>query len=244
MTETQTEKVDLGFPTTSDPVVQTLFAQIEKNYQEVVEANKVLLADSEEGTGLREIDKALKEIAEKGHEDKELKQLVDKWAKARDAAKNALDKARNSYRVAVLHEDEKPETPEVDSDAIKTKRGLLVNLVKVAKDYATDNNLPDVEAWAAKVSIPQVGRQGSSSVGQKKPRARVTVNDKTFESFGEAAKALSTLLSTDDNKVEVTSNDLVSAWDAAGSEDGGSFNFREQTVKVTRKQTQAQQNAA
>ncbi len=107
--------------------------------------------------------------------------------------------------------------------------------VTLLKSYAENNGLSEVVAWANTLAVPQVGRAGTSTVGQKKPRAYVSVGDKTFESFGEAAKHLSVVLSSDDNKVEVTSPDLVTAWVEAGEKE--TFDYQGVSVKVTPKET-------
>lgn len=229
------------FPQTADPVATMLGDQIQTNVQAIIEANEVLLNQEDSSAGNREIDKKLKElIAEEGKDlpedaDKDVVKAVAKMVKAKLAYTTALGEARNLYRTNVLHEDAVTETESsVDEDAVKEKRKVVMQAVTLLKSYAGQNGLADVEAWANNLAIPQVGRQGSSTVGGKKPRARVTVNGTTHETFGEAAKALTTLLSSDENKVTVTSNDLVAAWSEQGEKE--TFDFQGQTVRVTPKE--------
>lgn len=224
-----------AFPQVADPVASMLGTQIEEGIAAIVTANETLLASEDAGTGVREIDKALKDY--KG-EDEELKKAVEQLEKARASLKKIQEKARNLYRVNVLKEDEVTES-DVDEDALKettkAKRKLVMEAVTLLKSYADSNGLSEVSSWADSLAIPQVGRQGASTVGAKKPRAYVTVNGTTHDSFGEAAKAVSTLLSSDDNKVEVSSPDLVNAWVEAG--EGETFTFNGLEVKVTPKET-------
>lgn len=211
-----------------DDVTRMLATQIEAGIAEINSANEVLLAD-ESGTGVRDIDKAFKE----GNvEDKEAVKAWEKAEKAREEYKKNLDAARNLYRTKVLGEEEIHDS-EVDKDEVKTRRKLVMESVNLLKTYAQANGRKEIVAWAETLAIPQVGRQGSSNVGQKKPRAHVRVNGNLYDSFGEAAKAVSAELSTDDNKVTVSSGDLVSAWDSAG--EAASFEFQGLTVEVTLK---------
>jgi hypothetical protein len=232
-----------SFPQVADPVAAMLGNQIEEGIAAIVEANEVLLQDESGETGVREIDKELKtyvpsddnDVSEK---DNEIVKAVAKMEKAREAFKKAQVDARNLYRTKILGVDE---VQEVDADTdslketVKAKRKLVMEAVTLLTSYADTNGLGDVSSWAKSLAVPQVGRQGSSTVGQKKPRAYVTVNGTTHDSFGEAAKALTTLLSSDDNKVEVTSPDLVTAWVEAG--EGETFEFQGHTVKVSPKET-------
>lgn len=231
-------------PQVSDPVAVMLIEQVQNGIKAIEEANEVLLADESSETGVREIDKNLKtfvpsddnDVSEK---DQEIVKAVAKMVKAQEAFKAAQTAARNLYRTKVLGVDEVNEAADADQDSlketVKAKRKLVMEAVTLLTSYADTNGLADVSSWAKTLSVPQVGRQGSSTVGQKKPRAYVSVGDKTFESFGEAAKHVSTVLSTDDNKVEVTSPDLVSAWVEAGETE--TFDFQGLNLKVTPKET-------
>jgi hypothetical protein len=212
-----------------DDVTQMLANQVVAGIAKIDEANVVLL-DSENGTGDRDIDKVFKEGKV---EDKEAAALWAKAEKAREVYRENLLKARNLYRKNVLGEDEKSDS-DVDKDAMKEVRKTVMASLSLIKDFANANKLTDVVKWADTVSVPQVGRQGSSGVsGAKKPRARVSFNDKTYESFGEAAKALSASLSTDDKKIDVGSSDLVQAWSDAGETE--TFTYEGITFKVTPK---------
>lgn len=234
-----------AFPSVADPVATMLGQQIEQGIAAIVEANETLLANEDTSTGVREIDKALKEFLasetnDVSDKDADIVKAVSQLEKARTAFKNAQEKARNLYRVNVLHEDEVTES-DVDEDAlketVKAKRKLVMEAITLLSSYAETNGLTDVSNWAKTLSVPQVGRQGASTVGQKKPRAYVSVNGTTHESFGEAAKAASTLLSSEDNKVEVTSPDLVTAWVEAGETE--SFDYQGLAIKVTAKEKKA-----
>lgn len=229
-------------PQVSDPVAVMLIEQVQNGIKAIEEANEVLLADESSETGVREIDKNLKtfvpsddnDVSEK---DQEIVKAVAKMVKAQEAFKAAQTAARNLYRTKVLGVDEVNETADADADSlketVKAKRKLVMEAVTLLTSYADNNGLAEVSSWAKTLSVPQVGRQGSSTVGQKKPRAYVSVNGTTHDSFGEAAKAVSTLLSSDDNKVEVTSPDLVTAWVEAGESE--SFEFQGLSIKVTEK---------
>lgn len=224
-----------SFPSVADPVAQMLGQQIENGIAKINEANVTLLADESSETGVREIDKNLK-ANEHGNEN--VSKAWEKAEKARETYKKALEAARNLYRTEILGVDEVKES-DTDTDSlketVKAERKLVMEAVTLLTSYADTNGLSEVSNWAKTLSVPQVGRQGSSTVGQKKPRAYVSVGDKTFESFGEAAKHVSTVLSTDDNKVEVTSPDLVSAWVEAGEKE--TFEFQGLSLKVTPKET-------
>lgn len=213
-----------------DQITEMLAQQVVAGVEKIEEANKILLAEGGE-TGDREIDKAFKE---EKVEDKDAVALWNKAEKARETYRKLLTDARNAYRKNVLGEDEKPDS-EVDKDAVKEIRKTVMASLGLIGDFAKANGLTDVQNWVATVSIPQVGRQGSSGVGggTKKPRAYVKFNNNTYDSFGEAAKALSAALSTDDNKVTVTSGDLVQAWSDAGETE--KFTFRDTEFTVTPK---------
>lgn len=233
-----------AFPQVADPVAMMLGEQVTNGIKAIEEANEVLLQDESSETGVREIDKELKtyvpsdtnDVSEKNQE---IVKAVAKMEKARKAFKDAQTAARNLYRTEVLGVDEVNESDDADTDSlketVKAKRKLVMEAITLLTSYADTNNLTEVSNWAKNLAVPQVGRQGSSTVGQKKPRAYVSVNGTTHDSFGEAAKAVSTLLSSDNNKVEVTSPDLVSAWVEAGETETFTYNGLE--IKVTAKET-------
>lgn len=230
-----------------DAVTQVLFDQIQSGIEKINKANETLLAEEESGAGLREIDKALKDaytsaLGEDGKVSKDAENLnvVKAFAKAEELRKQfkaALDNARNAYRTEVLKEEAKT-VSDVDTtelkEATKQDRKMILEAVTLLKTYAGANGKKDVVAWADTLEIPQVGRQGTSVVGQKKPRAYVSVNGTVHDSFGEAAKAASVLLSTEDNKVSLTSGDLVAAWAENGEK--SEFTFRDLKVKVEMKE--------
>lgn len=229
-------------PSVADPVAVMLIEQVQNGIKAIEEANEVLLADESSETGVREIDKNLKTFVpaddnDVSDKDQEIVKAVAKMQKAQQAFKDAQAAARNLYRTKVLGVDEVNEAADADTDSlketVKAKRKLVMEAVTLLTSYADNNGLAEVSSWAKTLSVPQVGRQGSSTVGQKKPRAYVSVNGTTHDSFGEAAKAVSTLLSSDDNKVEVTSPDLVTAWVEAGEAE--SFEFQGLSIKVTEK---------
>jgi hypothetical protein len=212
-----------------DEVTAMLAKQVVAGIEKIESANEILLAE-DGGTGDRDIDKVFKENKV---EDKDAVALWAKAEKAREVYRTNLVAARNLYRKNVLGEEEKADS-EIDKDAVKESRKTVMASLSLIKDFANANGLKDVVTWADSVSVPQVGRQGSSGVsGAKKPRARVSFNGNTYESFGEAAKAVSTVLSTDDNKVDVGSSDLVQAWSDAGETEN--FVYSDITFTVTPK---------
>lgn len=222
-----------------DDITRMLAKQIADGVSAINEGNLILLAEDEGGAKVRDIDKAFKD---EKVEDKEAVKYWNAAEKARKAYREALEAARNAYRVNVLGEEAVSEEPEVDKDALKEQRKLVMEALSLLKTYAGANGKKDVVAWADSLEIPQVGRQGTSNVGQKKPRAYVSVSGTVHESFGEAAKAASVLLSTEDNKVNVSSGDLVSAWSAANEAE--TFEFQGLEVKVTLKAKKSEEAAA
>lgn len=213
-----------------DTVTRMLAEQVAEGINSINEANVSLLED-ETGTGDRAIDKKFKDNEV---EDEEAKKIWAKAEKARETYRKLLTDARNAYRKSI-GEDEKSES-EVDKDKVKEVRTVVMNSLTLIQTLAKSQNNSSVQKWAESVSVPQVGRQGTSSVGgtgSKKPRVYVHIGDTVHNSFGEAAKALSTSLSTDTNKVTVTSPDLVSAWEEQGA--GDTFEYAGQTLKVVKK---------
>lgn len=216
-----------------DPITQMLAEQILDGISKIEAANEVLLDES--GTGDREIDKAFKEG------EVENKKAVAAWEKAEAARaqyRELLANARNLYRTEVLQEDAREEV-EVDKDQLKEIRKFVLDALSTVKTYATANNKSDVVKWANDVEVPQVGRQGTSSLGVKRPRAHVSFDGKMFDSFGEAAKAYSEAYSTEDNKVSVGSADLVQAWSDANEAETFAFNGTEFTVTPKQKKSEA-----
>ncbi len=213
-----------------DEITGMLAKQVEEAIAKIVAGNEVLLA-ADSGTGDREIDKAFKDGKV---EDKEAVKAWERAEKAREAYRKSLLDARNLYRTNVLKQDAVDEDSEVDKDSLKEIRKVAMESLSLMITYATANQKKDVVAWAQSISVPQVGRQGSSTAGgTKKPRAYVKFDGKTFDSFGEAAKGLSVALSEGDNKVTVNSGDLVNAWSEANEAE--SFEFGGKTITVTLK---------
>jgi hypothetical protein len=211
-----------------NPVVTMLMDQVAEGFEVILEANAILL-ESDSGTGVREIDKILKEY---DGDDEDIKKAKAAAEKAQKAFKTAQEKARNLVRTNHLHEDEVAEA-DVDKDEVKKRRQMVMDAINLTKQFGETNGLKDVVKWCETLSVPQVGRQGSSTVGQKKPRARVTTAGHIHESFGEAAKWLTSALSDDENKVIVNSNDLVNAWVEAGEPE--EFTFHDIQVGVQEK---------
>ena len=207
------------------PVVDMLAEQINDGIAKINAANEILLAD-EGATGVREIDKALKEGTEN-------ESVNSAWAEAeslRESYRNALENARNLYRTEVLGEDAQEATDDVDKDEVRTIRKMVMESINLTQTFAESNNLTEVTKWIASLEVPQVGRNASSSVGQRKVRAFVHVDDSTFDTFGDAAKFISA-----EDDVKVTPADLTNAYLALGTEDEAEFEFNGRTVRVVPK---------
>src|SRR5690606_8599856 len=84
-----------------NPVTQMLATQIEEGIRDIEAANEILLAADESGTGVRAIDKALKE----GTDNETVNNAWAEAEKAKEAFRQALDNARNLYRTEILNED-------------------------------------------------------------------------------------------------------------------------------------------
>lgn len=216
---------------THNPVTQMLADQIENGIKEIEAANDILLAADEAGTGVREIDKNLKEGTDNENVDKAWAKAV----KAQESYKKALEDARNLYRTEVLQEEAQADSPEIDKDEIKGKRKVVIESLNLVKTFAEANGMSDVLEWANSLEVPQVGRNASSTLGQRKVRAFVHVDGAVFDTFGEAAKHASATLSDEDSKVTVTPGNLQDAWIKSGEQDGGEFTFEGLNVKVVLK---------
>lgn len=210
-----------------DAVVSTLVSQVNAGIEEIKKGNEVLLAD-ESGTPVREIDKVLKD------KDAEIPEHVRAlWNEAQEAYKKyreSVEAARNGFRTEVLGEDAKDASTlsDEEKESLKETRALVMGSLEFLKTYANGNNLGDVLEWVKNVSVPQVGRQGSSTVGTKKPRVFVKNGETVYGSFTEAAAGLS----TKDRKV--TAAELAEAWNSAGAVEGD-FTFGDHTLNVTHK---------
>lgn len=239
-----------------DDLTGPLTTNILSGLETVYNANEVLLSEEDSETGVRAIDKDLRENYtpkfEKNDEgkevqtnkealaeqDKDIVSAVAKMEKARAAFKAAQDAARNLYRTNVLGEEEKTESDsEVNKEEVQQTRKMVQEAVGLLRTYALSNGKKDFVRWADSLEIPQVGRKGSSTVGQKKPRAYVSVNGEVTNSFGEAAKKIAEKKNEGvdkKNHVTVTSGDLTSAWIAAGETE--TFEYDGFTVTVKEKE--------
>lgn len=210
-----------------DAVTAMLADQVEKGIAEIVAANEILLSSENSETGVRAITTLFKEGKV---EDEASVKAWEKAVKAIETAANLKSAALNLYRVNVIGEEAQDDTGDVDKDAVKEQRKTVMASLALMKNFALGNQLSDVISWADSVSVPQVGRNGASSVGgTKKPRAYVSFNGTTHDSFGEAAKAFSSI----DGNATITSQDLVQAWSDNGEAD--SFKFAETEFTVVAK---------
>lgn len=212
---------------TKDPIGKILVGQIQEGIKAINEANTVLLED-ETGTPIRDIDKALKST-DTVHPDN-IKAFWEKAEEARKVYKENLDNARNLYRTEVLGEEAKEDNSDVDVASIKETRKVVMDALQFLTTYATQNGKAELVEFANTTAVPQVGRQGSSIVGSKKPRVFVkVVKDETetvYESFSLAAVALSS------KESKVTASDLAEAWNAANGGTEGTFSFKDAELTV------------
>lgn len=208
----------------TDPVGAVTYRTIVNGLAEIAAANEVLL-ESDDKTKVTDIDKALKE---KDKLPKNIKELVEKLEKARESFKKAQEAARNTYRVEVLKEEATVDH-DIDKDAVVESRKLVMESLKFLKLYADAQKKTSFSEWADKVSVPQVGRQGSSSAGAKKPRVYVKVDDTVYDSFTLAAAGLST------KEKKVTASELAEAWNTANGGQEGGFEFGGHTIVITNK---------
>ncbi len=194
-----------------DGVTTVLVKQITEGVNKINEANKIFLAE-DTGTSVKEIDKALR-----APETELPENIREAWNAAEEALKiykSNADAARNFYRVDVLGEEPKEDkSDDTDKEAVKEVRATVMNGLSFLQSYAHQNNMQDFLAWIKTVAVPQVGRAGASVTGVKKPRVNVRVDGTLYNSFSEAAVALS----DKDNKF--TAGNLAEAWNAAGGDD-------------------------
>lgn len=209
----------------TNPVADMLQKTVEAGIAEIEEANKILLAEDESGTSVREIDKILKGGVPKKEGEKPENELpenvLNEFLAALDAKKvytEHLNNARNAYRTDVLGEDaQEVSEDEIDKDAVKEKRQEVIKALDFLKTFAGGNGLPELVKWAEEMEVPQVGRKGTSTVsGVKRPRVYVKVNGQVYESFTDAAKDLS------NKKWKITASELADMWDG---NDGSEFEF-------------------
>lgn len=222
-----------------DDFTRLLTQQIVQGIQQIEEANKVLL-ESEAGTPLREIDSQLKSYSKANDNDvseldPEIVKAVENMENKREAFKKAQNEARNLYRTNVLEEDAQEE-PDVDKDALHQSRKMVMEAVNLIKSYGASNGKNEFVQWAQHLEIPQVGRKGSAILGQKKPRAWVSVDGETKDSFGEAVKYLVETENKNrdkDNQISLTAGDLTTAWIDAN--EPSEFEFMGHTIGVQEK---------
>lgn len=216
-----------------DPVSQVLFDQITAGISEINSANEVLLGD-ENGTSVRDIDKAFKDENAEEEIPKEILSTWKKYVTASEKAKELLTAARNAYRTEVLGEDEKDDSAisDEEKEVLREKRKVIMDAVTFLNNYAKSNNKSDVAEWASSLEIPQVGRKATSSVGGvavKRPRVFVKVNGTVHDTFTQAALEMSKT-----REVKLTAADLAEAWNKALGEAEGTFNLDADTeINVT-----------
>lgn len=215
MTALLDEKVEAAL--SKDPIGQVTLATITEGLEKIAAANEVLL-DSDDGrTKVADIDKALKD---RDKLPKKLQGLAEKVEQARKLLKDAQTEARNTYRTEVLKEEPKDDSDEAEiKEAAQEARKMVMEAVKFLSVYAEAQKKTEFAEWASRLSVPQVGRQGSSSAGAKKPRVYVKVDDNVHGSFSEAAAAISS------KKQKVTASELAEVWNAATGGQEGSFEF-------------------
>lgn len=220
--------------TLTDPVARMIEQQVLVGIDEINRINEILMQE-ETGTSVRDIDKALKAEAEKENSDLDattLKAFKDAQ-EAYTSYRELVEQARNSYRKNVLGEEEKS-TATVDEDEkahAQEVRKAITDAVKFLHSYAVGNGIKEVQDWANSVEVPGVGRKGTSTVGQKKPRVFVFIDDSETPvgSLTEAAKEVS----DKDNKV--TAGDLAAAWNEATGGEDGEFKFGDHTFRTVAK---------
>jgi len=222
MTETATvqmPKMDQG--------AEMIYTQIKNVIDEIKSYNDVALAD-EKGTPVREIDKILKAEAKKvedGENSDLSKEILKAYAdaqKAYDTYKKKVEVARNTYRTEVLGEEEQTSsTDEFDVDSLKEKQKVAKQGLEFLILHAKMNGNAELASFAESIEVPNVGRQGSSTVGgpgTRRPRVFVTVDGVQYDNFTKAAAAIT----SKENKI--VAGDLTNAWVEAG-EPEGNFSF-------------------
>lgn len=228
-----------------DQLTSALAANIESGIKQITEGNLILLAE-ESGTKVNDIDKVLK--AEAAKDESELPEtIVKSYAEAQAYYKSyreSLEAARNLYRTDVLHEEPKAAATEDDATLkanLQEVRKVVMDAIGFVKSYSHGNGKTDIFNWATNLQIPQVGRQGTSSVGVKKPRVFVSIGEgeakKVYGSFGEVAA----FLSDKDNKV--VAGDVANAWNEQGAKDGA-FTFKDVAMTVTFKPKKSDEKAS
>lgn len=203
-------------PKSPDDLTKKLVEQVATAYKEITEANEAVAQDS--GTGDSEVSRQLKSYT---GDDQEIIAASKKATEARAALKSLNDTVRNLYRTKVLNEDPQNSATLSDEDEsrLRNDRKLAMSSLTLLQQYAERRQYDDVAKWANSLAFPQVGSKGTSTVGQKKPRAYVKVDGTSHGSFGPAAKSLN-----------VSVSDLVSAYTDA--DEAEIFTFNDHKIEV------------
>lgn len=200
-----------------DPIGKVTLATIQEGLQKIATANETLLESDDGRTKVADIDKALKD---KENLPAEIRKLAEKVEQMKEDLKKAQAEARNTYRTKVLKEEAKDDKDESElKEAAQDARKMVLEAVKFLGAYAEAHKKTDFQKWASTLSVPQVGRQGSSTAGAKKPRVYVKVDDVVHGSFSEAAAAMTS------KKQKVNASELAEAWNTATGGQEGSFEF-------------------
>ena len=212
---------------------------ITKGVQEINVGNETLLAD-ETGTPVREIDKILKD--KDADVPKKVRDEFVKSQKAYAAYRESVDRARNMYRTEVLGEEAKNASTlsDEEKDSLRDTRKLVMETLSFLKTLAAGNKRQDLIKWAEGIAVPQVGRQGTSVVGAKKPRVWVKKGEGDTQvvwgSFSEAAAGLST------KEKKVTAGELAASWQEQGG--GAEMKFGDEVLLISEKATKKETEAA
>jgi len=239
MTSTLEDFRNLNHNDVTRALAETVVTSIAK----VEEYNKAHATDSS-GPTTADIDKMLVAISEgkftpgegQSAPSKEVSDAAKRFAKAQAQFKEIAKAARDALKQNVLGQEVSDE-PDTDEEEIKQIRKVAYETVSLIANMAKMSGLTDVQEWAERLPVPQVGRQGVSLVGQTKPRAQVKMGETVFDSFALAAKGLSEALSDADTKVEVKTGDLIQAWTDAGSPTNTAWTFRNTELVVVPKET-------
>lgn len=219
----------------SDELTHALANAIRNGWDQVESFNKDYFASDEGRTKASEIDAKLK--TPDSIEDSDVQKLAKQMVSAREKYKTALKNARNAYRTNVLGEDAKDDKDDEDlkerKEEIQAVRKSVMDSVSLLKTYATANGKSNFVEWAESLAIPQVGRNATSSVtGIRRPHAYVTVNSTVYNSFGEAAAAMTEAnkqeakeTDTPDEYQKYNAGDLINKWVELSEPKGSEFEF-------------------
>lgn len=219
--------------TFTDPLATALAEQALAAIEKVVAGNEELTGETSDGTtSVREIDKVLRD--DEVEKPESISKAWQKYVAAEEKAKALKEEARNLYRTEVLGEEEKQETvSNVDKDALKEIRKTAMETLSFLCTYGKANGKKEIVEWAESISVPSVGRAGSSGItGNKKPRVFVKVDGTVYDSFTLAAQGLST------KEQKFTAGELSAAWAEAGGAEG-EFDYSGRTFDVTFKPKKA-----